>query len=230
MPEVTPPAIPPCEPWGLTELLDKEKEVVGIYLSAHPLDGFRFEMDNYGFNPIADIESNKGKTVRIAGFVSDAGHMVTKMGKKFGKFSINDYSGNLEIALWENKYVQYGNFLDNGQKLMIQGVWQEHKYRPGVMEFDIQNIMLLESVRKTMTKRLSILIPLEKLDGKLVANLVDNVKQYPGNTDICFSFRDEEEQWLVKLKTHHQKVMLNDDLIHFLQAHEGDLQYAVETT
>jgi DNA polymerase-3 subunit alpha len=61
--------------------------------------------------------------VRIAGFVTDAAHMTTKKGSKFGKLILNDYSGNQEIVFWEKNYVQYNNFIDNGQKLMIQGVY-----------------------------------------------------------------------------------------------------------
>jgi DNA polymerase-3 subunit alpha len=229
MPEVKPPLIPACEPWSLSELLEKEKEVVGIYISAHPLDGFKFEIHNYGFTPIAEVESNKGKTVRIAGFVSDAGHMVTKKGSKFGKFLINDYSGHMEIVLWENNYVQYGNFLDNGQKLMIQGSYQEHRFRPGVMEFMIGSISLLEGVRKTMTKRLSLLLPLHKIDTGLVYFLTENVKNNPGTSELSLHIVDEEADMQVALKTHHTKLMLNDDLIRFLQERD-DIKYALETT
>src|SRR5690606_20260758 len=60
MPDVKPPVMPECEPWTLPELLDKEKDVIGIYLSAHPLDGYRFEMENYNFLPLAELENNKG--------------------------------------------------------------------------------------------------------------------------------------------------------------------------
>src|SRR5690606_31021449 len=105
MPDVKPPVIPACEPWGLPELLDKEKEVVGIYISAHPLDGYKFEMQHYGITAINEIENCKGRTLRIAGFITDAAHMVTKKGSKFGKFLLNDYTGNQEIVLWENNYV-----------------------------------------------------------------------------------------------------------------------------
>lgn len=228
MPEVKPPAIPTCDTWSLSELLEREKEVVGIYLSAHPLDGFKFEMAHYGFTPISEVDANRGKTVRLAGFVSDAGHMVTKKGSKFGRLTINDYSGHLEITMWENNYVQYSNFIDNGQKLMIQGVWQEHKYRPGVMEFMIQNISLLESVRKTMTKRLSLLVPLQKIDQDLVTFLAENAKVNPGTTDLSLVIVDEEGGLKTRLKTHHQRIALNDELIQFLHDREGTIRYAVD--
>ncbi|RYZ31290.1 MAG: hypothetical protein EOP49_39210, partial [Sphingobacteriales bacterium] len=229
MPDIKPPVIPPCEPWTLPELLDKEKEVIGIYLSAHPLDGFRFEMDHYKFLPINELEQNRGKTVRIAGFVTDAAHMTTKKGSKFGKLVLNDYTGNQEIVFWENNYVQYNNFIDNGQKLMIQGVYAEHKYRPGVMEFQIQNIMLLEQVRKVLTKRFYLRFPLSRLDSALVAFLQENFKRYTGNTEVFIQVVDDETEQITKLKSQHLKIEVNEELIQFLQGTDL-VRYTLETT
>jgi DNA polymerase-3 subunit alpha len=227
MPEIKPPLIPECEHWNLSELLEKEKEVVGIYLSAHPLDGFKWEMDHYGFLPIGQIENQKGKSVRIAGFVSDAGHMITKKGSKFGKFILNDYSGQTEITLWEANYVQWGNFLDNGQKLVVQGVYQEHKYRPGVMEFMIQSINLLSGIRKSMTKRVNIGLPLSKLDPALVAFLTENVRQSPGNAELSIQIYDEENGQQVKLRTTGGKFSPDDAFVQLLQQHE-EIRYGIE--
>ena len=231
MPDVKPPLMPECDTWPLPELLNREKDVIGIYLSAHPLDGFRFEMDHYNFLPISELENNKGKSVRIAGFITDAAHMVTKKGSKFGKMVINDYSGNQEIVFWENNYVQYNNFIDNGQTLMIQGAYKEHRFRPGVMEFEIQNIMLLDQVRKVMTKRLHLLLPLHKLDHMLVAFLVENVKTHPGNTDMVIQIAEitEEGERRIKLRTLNMKLEVNDDLIQFLRSRD-DIRYSLEVS
>ena len=227
MPEVKPPVIPDCEKWGLPELLDREKEVVGIYLSAHPLDGFKFEMDNYGMTPVSELEENRGRSVRIAGFVTDVGHLTSKKGTKFGKLTINDYSGNYEIMLWEKSYLQYGNYLVNGQKLMIQGVYDEHKYRPGVMEFNISSMMLLDEVRKTLTKKISLSLPIEKVDEHFVDFIHNNVKTHPGNTDLLIHIADEPANWAVRLRSQAMKMELNDEMISFLQ--ESDyLKYVLE--
>ena len=201
--------------------------MIGIYLSAHPLDGYRFEMDNYGFLPITELEKSRGRVVRLAGFVTDAVHAVTKKGSKFGKLVLNDYSGNQEIVFWENNYVQYNNFIDNGQKLMIQGVYAEHKYRPGVMEFQIQNIMLLDHVRKALTKRLHLLLPLQGVDEVFVDFLKTNVKKYPGNTELLFQVVDEERQMVTKLKTHNIKLEVNDELVQYMQQNDA-LKYSLE--
>ena len=228
MPDVKPPQIPVCEPWTLPELLDKEKEVIGIYLSAHPLDGFRFEMDHFNFLPITELDNNRGRVVRIAGFVTDAAHMTTKKGSKFGKFLLNDYTGNQEILFWEDNYVRYGQFIDNGQKLVIQGVYAEHKYRPGVMEFQIQNIILLDQARKIYTKKLFLRTSLQALDEPMVQFLQDNFKKHPGNTEVYIQVVDEEQDMLTKLKSHHVKIEMNDALIQYLQENDK-IQYLLET-
>jgi len=225
LPDVKPPVIPTCEPWSLVELLDKEKEVIGIYLSAHPMDGFKFEMQHYGFTPITELENNKGRTIRIAGFVTDAKHMVTQKGSKFGKMVLNDYSGNTEVVLWQNDYVNYGNFVDDGQKLMIQGVYAEHRFRPGVMEFQIQKIMLLENVRKVYTKRLHLKVPMERVDGAFVNFITTNVKNNPGNIEFSIQIVDEENKRTTRLKGH--KLQVSDELVSYLQAHE-EIKYSLE--
>lgn len=227
MPEVKPPLIPECDKWGLPELLDREKEVVGIYLSAHPLDGFKFEMDNYGITPVNELEENKGRQIRIAGFVTDIGHMTSKKGTKFGKLTINDYSGNYEIMMWEKSYVQYGNYLVNGQKLMIQGTYDEHKFRPGVMEFTISNILLLDDVRKLLTKRVSMSVPLWKIDDVFVQFIENNIKKHPGNTEVFIHVQDEETGHVVRMRSQAVKMELNDEMIRFLQESE-DMKYVIE--
>ncbi len=78
MPEIKPPDMPKCEPWTLHDLLEKEKETIGIYLSGHPLDGFKFEMNNYNIIPINELDSFRGRQLRIAGYVSDPRHALTK--------------------------------------------------------------------------------------------------------------------------------------------------------
>lgn len=227
MPDVKEPLIPTCEPWTLSELLDKEKEVVGIYISAHPLDGYKFEMENYGLAPVASVESLKGKSIRIAGFVTDALHMTTKKGAKFGKMILNDYSGNMEIVLWENNYALYGNFLTNGQKIMIQGSYNEHKYRPGVMEFQIQNMMLLDEMRKVLTKKLNLKVQLHKLDAQLAAFLIDNVRKNPGKTDLVVQVVDETAKTTTRLKSSGLKLQMNDDMVNFLRERD-DIEHNIE--
>lgn len=227
MPEIKPPVIPECDKWGLPELLDREKEVVGIYLSAHPLDGYKFEMDNYGMTPVTHLEKLRGRTVRIAGFVTDAIHATTKKGSKFGKMVLNDYSGNMEIVLWEKNYVAFGNYLVNGQKLMITGVYDEHKYRPGTMEFQIQSMMLLDEVRKAMTKKIHLSLSLDKVTEDFAAFMESNTRKYPGNTELIISIKDTDSDMAVRMKTQGKKILVSDELITYIAEHE-EIMYSIE--
>ena len=226
MPEVKPPAMPECDKWGLPELLDREKEVVGIYLSAHPLDGYKFEMDNYGMTPIANLEETRGRNIRIAGFVTDALHMTTKKGSKFGKMILNDYSGNMEIVLWEKNYVAFGNYLVNGQKLVIQGVYDEHRFRPGTMEFQIQSMMLLDEVKKTMTRKIHLSMALEALSDEFTQFIIDNARKHPGSVELVMHIKDDESGYSTRLKCGF-KIELNDVLIQYLQEHEH-IRYSLD--
>jgi len=152
--------------------------------------------------------------------------MTTKKGSKFGKFMLNDYSGHMEIVFWEDNYVKYGNYLVNGQKLMITGSYQEHKYRPGVMEFMIQGITLLDNVRKTLTKKLHVKVSLQRLDEQLAAFIETNVKTHPGNTEMILTVVDENSDMVSKLKTHNNKLEVNDDMIQYLN--DSGVLYSVE--
>lgn len=225
--DVKTPTIPTCDKWTLADLLEREKDVVGIYLSAHPLDGYKFEMENYGFAKIADMEALKGRTIRIAGFVTGAEHRTTQKGAKFGKMTLNDYSGHTEIMFWQNNYVKYGPYLDNGQKLMIIGTYGEHRFRPGVMEFDIQDVMLLDEVKKKFTKKVHLQMPLDKVDNDFIYFMGTNMQANPGNTEIRIQIIDPTDNMTTTLKTGGQKVAINDQLVQYLEERDY-IRYHVE--
>src|SRR5580698_8426764 len=161
MPDIATPKIPPCEPWTLTELLDHEKDVTGMFMSGHPLDHFKFEITHYGitqlgeFNEIKDavaLQSNPGKTLRLAGLVVDAQHRVSKTGKQFGSFIIEDYTGKAEFMLWSEDYARYSNYLEKGKNLFITGAFRP-RFNKVEFEFRIEKMMLLESIKPILTRQ-----------------------------------------------------------------------------
>lgn len=226
MPDVKPPVLPDCPKWTLTEKLEKEKDLIGIYLSAHPLDGFKFEMERYGFTNISDIEKCMDRTVRVAGYVSEANHRVSKKGSKFGVFKLNDYSGSLEIFLNGQNYVNYGNYMENSQKIVITGVYKQNQWSQK-LEFDIQAMMLLEDVRRTMTRRIQMKLDLAHLNAETARFLTDNFRKNPGQTELLLHISAGEHN--IRLRSNGQKILLNDELLEFLDAHPA-IQYLVETT
>src|SRR5690606_17910462 len=112
--EIQTPKIPDCLPWSLTEQLEHEKDVTGIFLSGHPLDHHSFEIKHYGITPISEYlaykesiltNSNPNRSFRILALVSDAQHRLSRQGKKFGSFTVEDYSGKMEIMLFSEDYL-----------------------------------------------------------------------------------------------------------------------------
>ena len=116
---------------------------------------------------------------------------------------------------------------DTLAKLMITGVYQEHRFRPGVMEFQVQSIVLLDEVRKLMTRKLHLLMPLGSLTDETVAFLTNNLRTHPGNTDVFIQIFDEEDGMQTKLKSAGLRLEINDELVNFLNDN-GNIRYSLE--
>ena len=147
--DIKPPQIPNCSPWSLTEQLDKEKEVTGIYLSGHPLDHYKFEIKHYGITSIQDFNEVKesqilavrGKTYKLLALVSVANHRISRQGNKFGSFMLEDYSGKTEIVLFGDDYVRYNAYLQQGQAIFIIGSFKQ-RFNKSEFEFKISSLAL----------------------------------------------------------------------------------------
>ncbi|HTE10921.1 MAG TPA: DNA polymerase III subunit alpha, partial [Chitinophagaceae bacterium] len=137
------PKIPQCEPWSLTELLDHEKEVTGMFMSGHPLDNFKFEINHYGITNLQDFneikqtvtaQSNPNKPIRLAGLIIDAQHRVSRQGKNFGSIMLEDYSGKAEFMLWSEDYNRFRNYMEKGTNLFVTGSFKQ-RYNKAEFEF-----------------------------------------------------------------------------------------------
>src|SRR5690242_7138363 len=164
MEDVTPPLIPDCQPWPLITLLDNERDVIGMYLSGHPLDNFKFLLKYYKFDTIAEFNEfksainlypNPSRSFRIAGLVTEAQHRISKRGNKFGVLHLEDYSEKMELLLFGEDYVKYTHYLEPGMVICLSGSFKQ-RYNTSPFEFRIGNICLLESVMKSSTKKLNL--------------------------------------------------------------------------
>ncbi|OQP59471.1 DNA polymerase III subunit alpha [Niastella vici] len=231
--EIAPPKIPPCEVWSLTELLNYEKEVTGMFMSGHPLDHFRFEIKHYGittlaeFNEIKDtlaLQPNPGRSFRLAGLVTDAQHRVTRTGRQFGSFWIEDYSGKSEFMLWSDDYMRFTNYLEKGKNLFITGAFKP-RFNKTEFEFKIEKISLLESIKQNLTKQVIIDIEARFVNEELIRFFEKNLKSYPGGSRLKFNVKDIKNMCRVSLSTVEAGIEMNDELAAFLQSRpELDVQ------
>ena len=223
--EVPHPKIATCEPWTLTELLDYEKEVTGMFMSGHPLDHFKFELKYYGITKINDFneikntileQSNPGRSLRVAGLVIDVQHRVTKTGKNFGSFSIEDFTGKTEFLLWSEDYIKFQNYLEKGQNILCNGYFRPKYNRPTEFEFKITSMSLLETVKQSLTRSIDISIHPVGVTAELVDFVDKNLKQYPGKTTLRFNIYEPKENLKLSLYSLERSFMMNEEMADYL--------------
>ena len=223
--QVPVPKLTKTEPWTLTELLEHEKDVTGMFMSGHPLDHFKFELRYYGITNIADfneiketlhLQPNPGRAIKVAGLIIDVQHRVTKTGKNFGSFAIEDFSGKTEFVLWSEDYIKFQNYLDKGQNVLLNGFFRPRYNRPNEFDFKVSSINLLETVKQNLTRSLDINIHAASLTPQFVDFIETNVKKYPGKSSLRFNVLEPKENLLVSLYSFDKGFQMNEEMAGFL--------------
>jgi DNA polymerase III subunit alpha len=230
------PKMADCPTWSLTEILDKEKEVTGMFLSGHPLDHYRFEMKNYGISSVAEFNMFKEeiesqpyptKPFRLAGLVTGSQHRVSRAGKKFGVLMLEDFSGKMEITLFGDQYVKFANYFETGNCLYITGKFEKWEYRND-WNFKVMEICLLETIKRALTRQIQFNINPKFFTDTQFAFIERNIKKNPGKTRLKFVFNEKKGQRMVILSTIDKGFEMNDEMAAFLQENP-DMEVNVET-
>ena len=164
----------PHEPWTKLEMLNKEREVIGIYLSSHPLDDFSVIIRHYCHSTLGDLQdlpSMKNKDFTVAGMVTSVTHLTTKTGKPYGRFTIEDYNSSHEFVLFSKDYENFRRYLYEGYYLLVRGRVQERTYNPNELECRINSMMMLSEAQETLIRELTIALPVAELTEDIVSQL-----------------------------------------------------------
>jgi DNA polymerase-3 subunit alpha len=233
--EIPPPVIPNCPQWSLTEQLDHEKEIAGIYLSGHPLDHFKFEMKHYGITTVADFNEVKesqllasaGKTYKLLCLVSVSNHRISRQGNKFGSFMLEDYTGKTEVVLFGDDYVRFNAYLQQGQSVLVCGSFKQ-RFNKSEYEFKVSSITLAENVKTQLTKQLCLEIDPRNIQPDLVQFLEKNLKAFPGKSGLRITVAEPKSNLKVALMTLDHGLEMNHDIIKYLEEKpEIEVQVAV---
>jgi DNA polymerase III subunit alpha len=234
--EIPPPRIPDCAPWPLTVQLDHEKEVAGIFLSGHPLDNYRFEMKHYGVTTIADfnefkdsikLQSNPGRPFRLVALVTVAQHRIAKSGNKYGSFTIEDYTGKTEFPLFSEDYMRLTPLLQQGSTVLISGFLKQ-RYNQDAWELKINSVSLAETMKKVMTKQISIETHPQAISEEVINFVEKNIKYHPGRTSLKFILSEPKNKTRISLVSMQGGFEMNEDMIEFLQT-KPELEVQVVT-
>lgn len=204
------PVVPKVAPWNLLTMLQRERDVIGIYLSGHPLDDYKFEVENLTTCTLDRIENFKGQKIRIAGFVTKAEHRISQKGTGWGRFTISDYSGNLEIALFSNDYAQFKHLFEEGNCLFITGTFRQ-RYNSDEHEFKPEKVELMESVGGSQITAVTLQIPVELLTVELLDRLDHVCKTHKGKHALRMRLVDRTNKNALSFSAPDRKVNADSD-------------------
>ena len=223
--------------------LQKEKELVGMYLSSHPLDKYRFEMDNFTTCELANLANlvsecelaKKPAKVCVAGLVTDYKQLLTKKGAPYSRTMLEDYSGSYELTLFTKEHEQFFKYMVPHDALFMEGVIEERYFlRPEEKAqgktvpytFKLQSVTLLGNVAESRIKAFGINIETPMLTPAFREGLVKVIRKHKGSIPLEVFFFDPDTRYRIQLKSNKYQVAVSEELLTDLR-HLGVDQFEV---
>jgi DNA polymerase-3 subunit alpha len=199
--QIAEPVVPPCEDWSTMEKLAKEKEVVGIYISGHPLDDFKYEIKyfcNSKLELLKDMNKYIGKNLAFGGIISNVQHRISKNGKGWASFHLEGYDENYEFRIFGEEYLKYRHYLIPNSytyiKVFIKEGWSNNetgkKSDPSIQFVDFK---MLQDVFDNFAKKMSILLNIQELNSEFITNLNSIFQSNKGNHSVTFEIVELEK-------------------------------------
>lgn len=218
-----------CPDWPKLEKLNREKEVIGIYLSSHPLDDFKLEINTFTTATLAELQNMKDyldREVIVAGMVTETRNGIGKNGKPYGNFTLQDYTDSFRFVMFDKDYIDNSKFFYTGYYLLVKGRVQKKRYKEDELEFSIKKINLLSSVKDELIKSVTLMINTANLNQEMINELKDLIKENKGDTELKFLFIDSDDRISLPMFSRTVRIRLNNELINYLDDHPG-IEYKV---
>jgi DNA polymerase III subunit alpha len=221
------PKFPYCEPWGVMEKLAKEKEVIGMYISGHPLDDYKIELDNF-CNANVALFNNQDKLVNkelsFAGIVSDVQHRISKNGKGWASFVVEDFSDVFEFRMFGETYLKFKHFLVPNSFLHFK-VRVEKGWKEGQTMLKFIDIKMLQNIMTDLTKKITLNIDLDRLSEAFIKEVKTTLKKYKGDKKVSFEVVDRDAKITLKMHSLSYKVKMSKELLDDLEAHQINFNF-----
>lgn len=226
--EIQKPAIPSAREWTKLELLNKERDVIGMYLSSHPLDDYKVIINNFCSMQLSELENiaeHKNKDFIVAGMVTSVQNLMTKTGKPFGRFTLEDYNGSYQFTLFGKDYENFRKFLYQDYYLLIRGKIAPRPYNDKEFEPRIASIMQLAEAQETLIKEMTLTLPVKEITAEVVHDLTNVIKNSAGNILFRVKVTDPENEVSLGLYSRSFRINLSADLIRFCE--EGGYKFSL---
>ena len=217
-----------CEPYSEIEKLRIEKEVTGFYISGHPLDQYKLEIDNFCTCTVDKVNNYRNQEIAVAGIVTKSLERQMRNGKPFGLITIEDFQTSLDMALFGEDYLSNRHRLSVGEFVYVKGRVEERYNRPDVWELQPSQVQLLSELREKMTRGIRITLPAARLDAALIHRLEELTHAFPGTCTLKVCLQDEQENIAVELLSRRYKINPDNRLFDQL-AELKDVSYGLAT-
>ena len=228
--EIATPPIPEAEAWGDIEKLNRERELVGIYLSAHPLDEYQVVLNhvcNTKMKELDDLAALKTREeLTFGGMVVGLRKGVSKHGDQYGIVKIEDYSGSAEVPFWRNDWAVYQGFLQEKSFVFIHAKVDQNRWKPELLELKFSKVELLSEVKDSVIHKFTVTLPLDIINEPFVDGFTEICQKCPGNADLFIKILDREMNLCVDMMSHPVKVAVDRQLISYLEQFE-DVSYGI---
>ena len=208
--EVHDPQLPQCTPWTMPVQLKFEKEVTGFYISGHPLDDFAQTMKRFCKVDIDELKNNmvkyKGQQLTFAGMIVDSSQKITKNGDAFGTFTIEDFSGNMNMVLFSETYLKKKHLLEIGNNIFLTVMIEERRYQPGALQIKVLDIILLSETMSRLSKAVTLHISATDIGGEITNKIVRMSKAHVGETPVQVRITDPDTKVSILLSSSKIKV------------------------
>ncbi|WP_298898594.1 DNA polymerase III subunit alpha [uncultured Psychroserpens sp.] len=229
--QIAEPIVPPCEEWGTMEKLAQEKEVVGVYISGHPLDDFKVEMKTFCNGTLAlfnELENYVNRELTFGGVVTDVQHRVSKQGKGWAIFMVEDYTDSFEFRIFGEEYLKYRHFLVKNSFIYVRAFVREgwvnrDTGKKSDPRLQFNNFQLLHDVMDTYAKKLSIQLNIRDLQEQRISILQDLFRLHQGEKALNFIVYDNDEKIKLNMPSRKQKVKISQELLNELET--NDVRY-----
>ena len=227
--QIPEPEVPPCEDWGTMEKLRREKEVVGIYLSGHPLDDFKKEIKAFCNTSVSvfkdELHPYVNRELSFAGVITDVQHRIAKNGKGWAAFTLEDYTDTHEFRIFGEDYLKFRHFLMINSfayiKVFVREGWTNRETgKKGEPRLQYNDFKQLQDVMDAYAKKLTIKLDVASLQEKRILALKDTLISYKGSHPINFIVYEMEEEIKLNLSSRKQKVNITSELLHMLEEQE----------
>jgi DNA polymerase-3 subunit alpha len=234
--EIARPTVPVCSEASQIETLKKEREVVGLYLSAHPLDDYKYILDNMcsvQLSDLKDVANSQPRDVSFGGMVIETQYLTSKQGRPYGRFKMEDYSGEIhEFSLFGREYENLRKYMYNDYMLYVKGKIQPRRFQSKEnvakgrteMELMITSIMQMHEVEEHIDEMYGSLY-VNELTDTFVRELTERVKESQGKTTLRIKVTDAENEVSVQMYSKTFKVAVKD-IVAFCK--DNDIKYQIK--